>query len=181
MEDAIVIFAIATISGIVGFVIAKKINNASFDIYLEQAKAKAKVIELEAENLLKDARISAKKEFEIEFKESKKLIEKKEREINFHLELELENIKKDKLATLESKAKIESLRKGLEVQEKDYLKKLDKIIKVLENASGLTKEESKEIMIDLVKDDSRDVVASIFRKVYKEAQKNSKKEVQNIL
>ena len=92
MEDAIVIFAIATISGIVGFVIAKKINNASFDIYLEQAKAKAKVIELEAENLLKDARISAKKEFEIEFKESKKLIEKKEREINFHLELELENI-----------------------------------------------------------------------------------------
>ncbi len=181
MEDAIIILLTATISGIVGFFIAKKINSASFDIYLEQAKAKAKVIELEAENLLKDATINAKKEFEIEFKESKRIIEKKEKEINYHLELELENIKKEKQETLESKSKIDALRKGLEFQERDYQKKLDKLIKVLENVSGLTKEEAKEIMIELVKDESRDITASIFRKVYKEAQTNSKKEIQNIL
>lgn len=181
MENAIIMFLIATITGIIGFLIAKKINNLSFDIYLEQAKAKAKIIEIEAENLLKDARINAKKEFEMEFKNSKRLIEEKERSINYHLELELENIQKLKLSTLESSNKIEALRRGLESQEKDYARKLEKIIKVLENASGLTKEESKAIMIDLVKEESRDVVASIFRKVYKEAQNNSKKAVQNIL
>ncbi len=181
MEEILGAFAIATISAIIGFIIAKKINNAKFEIYLEQAKAKAKVIELEAENLLKDTKLKAKKEFDSEFKEAKKLIEKKEREINYHLEIEVENIKKDKALVAQSKTKIEALRKGLEVQEKDYTKKLEKIIKILENASGLTQAEAKELMIELVKDESRDITASIFRKVYKEAQKNTKKEVQNIL
>jgi hypothetical protein len=36
------------------------------------------VIELEAENLLKSTKLRAKKEFDNEFKEAKKLIEKKE-------------------------------------------------------------------------------------------------------
>jgi len=181
MEEIIGAFVISAISAIVGFIISKKIDNAKFDIYIEQAKAKAKVIELEAENLLNDAKLRAKKEFDNEFKESKKLIEKKEREINYHLEIELENIKKDKSTILESKTKIEALRKGLESQERDYSKKLEKIVKILENVSGLTEAEAKEHMIELVKDESRDITASIFRKVYKEAQKNSKKEVQNIL
>ncbi len=181
MEEIIVAFMISAISAIVGFVISKKIDNAKFDIYVEQAKAKAKVIEFEAENLLESAKLRAKKEFDSEFRETKKLIEKKEREINYHLEVELENIKKDKATVTESKIKIEALRKGLEQQEKDYNKKLDKIVKILENVSGLTQEEAKEYMIELVKDESRDITASIFRKVYKEAQKNSKKEVQNIL
>ncbi len=181
MEEIIGAFIISAISAIVGFIISKKIDNAKFDIYVEQAKAKAKVIELEAENLLESAKLRAKKEFDNEFKEAKKLIEKKEREINYHLEIELENIKKEKVAVSESKAKIDALRKGLEQQEKDYTKKLEKIVKILENVSGLTQEEAKEIMIELVKDESRDITASIFRKVYKEAQKNSKKEVQNIL
>ncbi len=181
MEQIAGAFIIAVISAIVGFVISKKIDNAKFEIYIEQAKAKAKVIELEALNVLKDAKLRAKKEFDNEFKESKKLIEKKEKEINYHLEIELENIKKEKANALESKSKIEALRKGLEYQEKDYNKKLEKIVRILENVSGLTQEEAKENMIQLVKDESRDITASIFRKVYKEAQKNSKKEVQNIL
>ena len=181
MEETIGGLLVAAISGIVGFLVAKKIHNASFDIYLEQAKAKAKVIELEAENLLKDARINAKKEFELEFKESKRLIERKEKEINRHLEIEMEMIKKEKALVNESKGKIESLRRGLEIQERDYEKKIDKVIRVLENVSGLTKQEAQEKMIELVTDDARDVAASIFRKVYTEAQKNSKKEVQNIL
>jgi ribonuclease Y len=181
MEEIVVAFIISAISSIVGFIIAKKINNAKFDIYLEQAKAKAKVIELEAEALLKDARINAKKEFEKEFKETRRLIEKKEREINHHLEEELENIRADKKTIAESKTKVEALRKGLEVQEKDYKRKLSKVSKALENASGLTIDEAKEMMLDLVKDESRSEVASIFRKEYKEAQKKSKVEIQNIL
>lgn len=77
MEEIIVAFMISAISAIVGFVISKKIDNAKFDIYVEQAKAKAKVIEFEAENLLESAKLRAKKEFDSEFRETKKLIEKK--------------------------------------------------------------------------------------------------------
>ena len=47
------------VGGIVGYFASKKINSAKFNIYIEQAKAKAKLIELEAENLLKEARIKA--------------------------------------------------------------------------------------------------------------------------
>ena len=40
-----------------GYLIAKKINDANYNIFLEQAKAKAKAIEFEAERTLKDAKI----------------------------------------------------------------------------------------------------------------------------
>jgi ribonuclease Y len=51
----------------------------------------------------------------------------------------------------------------------------------LENASGLTKSEAKELMLKKVEEDSRAEIASIFRKKYKLAEQNSKQEVNNIL
>ncbi len=181
MEQIIGTFAIAIFSAIVGFFIAKKINSAKFDIYTEQAKAKAKIIELEASNLLRDASIDAKHEFEREFKLARKKIEKKERELNRLLETELEIIKTDRDIVENEKNKITSLVKGLEVQKDEYTTKLEKVLKVLENASGLTKSEAKDIMLELVKEDSKATIASIFRKEYKQSQKNNKQEVQNIL
>ena len=122
-----------------------------------------------------------KKEFDKEFRVARTQIEKKEREINYHIQEELDHVKKDKITISNEKKKVESLSKGLEIQEKEYDKKLGKVLKVLENVSGLTKEEAKDKMIEFVTEDSRETIASIFRKEYKEAQKNSKKEIQNIL
>lgn len=51
----------------------------------------------------------------------------------------------------------------------------------MENASGLTKSEAKELMLKKVEEDSRAEIASIFRKKYKLAEQNSKQEVNNIL
>ena len=169
------------IGGAIGFLIAKKINNAKFEIYTEQAKAKAKVIELEASTLLKEASMEAKKEFDKEFAIAREKLEKKERELNTHLEEELEHIKKDKVIISNEKNKIESLRKGLKVQENEYQEKLKKVLKVLENINGLTTEEAKENMFEFVKEDAKAQIASIFRKEYKQAQKKHKHEVQNIL
>ena len=39
---------IATVSGVIGFFISKKLISSNFEIYTDQAKAKAKVIESEA-------------------------------------------------------------------------------------------------------------------------------------
>ena len=50
---------IAIISGGVGFLISKKITSSQFDIYVEQAKAKAKAIENEAEMLLNRSNLKA--------------------------------------------------------------------------------------------------------------------------
>jgi len=172
---------ILILGAFIGYLIGRIINNAKHEIYVTEAKAKAKVIMLESEKLLSEAKLKAKQEFESEFSKSKKALEKKEKSINLHLEEELELIKKDKTDISEKKKQITSLKQGLEAQQKEYDIKIEKIKKNLENISGLTNEEAKNIMIDLVKDESRAQVASIFRKEYKKAQENTKHEVQNIL
>ena len=80
MEEIIVAFMISAISAIVGFVISKKIDNAKFDIYVEQAKAKAKVIEFEAENLLESAKLRAKKSLIVSLEKQKNLLKKRKRD-----------------------------------------------------------------------------------------------------
>jgi len=169
------------VGGVIGYFISKKINSTKFDIYIGQAKAKAKLIELEAENLLKEARFKAKKEFNEEFREIQEQLELKEREINKHLEEEAIKIKEEKEKIAKEKKEIEILKEGLKAREKDYQARLDKVHKVLENASGLTVEEAKDIMLQMVKDSSRVEVASIFRKEYKIAEQNFKKEVYQVL
>jgi len=160
------------VGGVVGYFISKKINSAKFNIHIEQAKAKAKLIELEAENILKEARIKAKKEFDEEFREIRDQLELKEREINKHLEEEVQKIKEEKEQIAKEKKEIDILKLGLKTRERDYQEKLDKVNKVLENASGLTVDEAKDIMLQMVKDSSRAEVASIFRKEYKIAEQN---------
>ncbi|MEA3384694.1 MAG: ribonuclease Y [Campylobacterota bacterium] len=181
METIIIATVIAIAAASISFIIANKLNSAKFDAYTEQAKAKAKVIEHEAQALLKDARIKAKRDYDREFSNTKKELEEKERELNNLIENELEKIKKDKTLIENSRIEVVSLKTGLETQKKTYDEKLKKAVKVLENASGLTQTEAKDLMLIQVKDEYRDEVSSIFRKEYKLAKENSKKEVNNIL
>lgn len=179
---------IAIIASILSFYVARKLNDAKFDVYLAQAKAKANAIEHEAEVILKDAQLKAKQDYEREFRHAKKeyddmffKIKKKEQELNNHLESELKIIKEENDLLQNHKSEIKALRDGLKSQEKTYKKKINQAIKVLENASGLTQDEAKELMIKKVRDESRAEVASIFRKEFKQAQKKHKDEISNIL
>ena len=179
---------LTVIVAVLTIIIKRKFEKAKFDIYVEQAKAKARVIEHEAEVLLKDAQIKAKRDYDKEFRSNKKdydfmltQIEKKERDLNSHLESELKLIKEEKALIIENNNKIKILKEGLQNQEKTYEEKIIKAIKVLENASGLTEVEAKELMIQKVKEDSKAQIASIFRKKYKNAELNSQKEVNNML
>ncbi len=188
MELIITGVVVAAVSSGISIAVANKLNNAKFEIYTEQAKAKAKVIEHEAQSLLKDAQIKAKKEYEKEFHEAKKEynnllkeIEKKERDLNKHLDKELGAIEKDREIINESKKEAVALKDGLKEQKKTLDDQIQKVLKVLENASGLTTDEAKEIMVETVKENSRGEIASIFRREYKIAQDKSKEEAQNIL
>ncbi len=73
MIEIIVALIAVFIGGGIGYVVAKKINDVNFNIFLEQAKAKAKAIEYEAELVLKDAKNSIA---EAEFSAKKKFDEK---------------------------------------------------------------------------------------------------------
>jgi ribonuclease Y len=179
---------VAFISIVLTIFISKKLNNAKFEIYITQAKAKAKVIEHEAEVLLKDSQIRAKKEYETEFRQAKKeydemfsKIQKKEKELNEHLEAELRDIKKEKAEIVEKNKKITTIKEGITNQQKTLEEKIEKALKVLENASGLTQPEAKELMLEKMKEDSKAQIASIFRKKFKLAEQESQTEINNML
>jgi ribonuclease Y len=187
MELLIIGAVCALIGGIITYIITNKLNIAKYQAYEAQAKARANVIEHEAELTLKEAQIQAKKEFEKEYRHIKKeydelfsQIEKKERELNSHLEAELHEIEKQKKETSENNKKVKALKEGLTKQEKSYEEKLTKAIKILENSSGLTKNEAKELLFEKIKEDSRSQIASMFRKEYKLAQAKAKEEINNI-
>ncbi len=188
MEYVIVAILAAVLSAVVTIVVVKKLNKAKFQIFIEQAKAKAKVIEHEAEVALKDAQLKAKIECDKEFKNAKKeyehmlsKIEKKERELNEHLESELKAIKKEKDEIVEKNKKITTIKDGLETQKKIYENKTVEAIKILENSSGLTLGEAKDLMIKKVKEDARAEISSIFRRKFKLAEQNAKNEINNML
>lgn len=188
MELIIVGVLVALFSSALSVYVVKKINKAKFDIYIEQAKAKAKVIEHEAEVVLKDAQIKAKKDYDREFKAARReyedmlsKIERKEKELNHHLETELKIIKEQKSEIVEKNKKTTTIKEGLKKQQKTYEEKISQAIKVLENASGLTTEEARELMLEKVKEDSRAKIASIFRRKYKLAETNCKEEINNML
>ncbi len=188
MIPVIVGIVVAIVSIAITIYVVKKINKAKFDIYIEQAKAKAKVIEHEAKVILKDAQIKAKKDYDKEFKTARieydemlSQIERKEKELNHHLESELRAIKEEKAQIVEKNEKITTIKEGLKRQQKTFDEKITKVIKILENASGLTQEEAKELMLEKVKEDSRAEIASIFRRKYKLAEQKNKDEINNML
>jgi ribonuclease Y len=190
VEIEIIIFSTlaAIVASIISFKISKKLNDAKFDIYLEQARVKSIAIEHEAKTILADSKLKAKEVYETEFKNAKKeydelfsKIKRKEEEIERSLNIELNLIKEQQKELQNNNSEVKALKQGLKAQDKIYKDKLNKAIKVLENASGLTRDEAKDIMLNKVKDESKAQVASIFRKEYKLAQKKQKDEVLQIL
>ena len=188
MEYMIVSAIVGVFSSAVSIYVVKKLDKAKFQIFIEQAKAKAKVIEHEAEVALKDAQLKAKVECDREFKNARReyevmlsKIEKKERELNEHLESELKIIKLEKEQIVDKNRKITTLKEGLEQQKKTYEEKTLEAIKILENASGLTEIEAKDLMLKKIIEDSRAEISSIFRKKYKLAEQNVKNEINNML
>ena len=60
LNEVLIGGGIATVSGVVGFLISKKLIISSFDIYTDQAKAKASAIENEAHLLLEKSNVKSR-------------------------------------------------------------------------------------------------------------------------
>ena len=181
METIIIASVVAILASVISVFVANKLNSAKFEVYTEQAKAKAKVIEHEAQTLLKEAKHKARDDFYKEYKSLKRELENKEHELEGLVDKELIKVKKDRQVIENKRIEVQALQSGLEAQQKSYEQKLKKVNKILENASGLTQKEAKEHMVELVKEDQRATIASMFRKEYKLAKENLEKEVNNIL
>ncbi len=174
-----------------GFFIAKKLDKSKYEIYLANAKAKAKAIEHEAEKILEQAKAKSK-ELELEAKNSyeiQKLELEKEYENKLNEILKKENeieqiiqnhIQKEK----EAEKKLKELEKEeilLQKQKELYKQKLEEVQKYLENIAGMTKEEAKDLLLKKTEESLREDVAHLTRKILKEAEENAQKKANYVI
>jgi len=187
--------ATATISGLIGFFISKKINNANFDVYIQQAKAKAHVIENEAQNLLEKSRLKsqeieleAKKHFESAKDRAKADLAQREENV-LQKEQDFQRFVKDEQRRLQEETSVLKARKidlqrnekSLESLKIKYEENIQRAFHAIEHSAGMTQDEAKEMLLKKVEDRSRSEIAHIVRKYENEAKKDAKKKANYIL
>ncbi|MCZ6166394.1 ribonuclease Y [Campylobacter ureolyticus] len=174
-----------------GYIISKKINEANYNIFVEQAKAKAKAIEYEAESILKDAKLTIQ---EAEF-DAKKKYEDKVLKIQKDFDLKTAELDKKQKELVEEKQTLDTNTKKIEEFHKDaknmydegkllkknYETKIEEALKVLEHSAGLTEEEARDEILKRVEERSRGDIAHIVRKYEEEAKKEAKKRANYII
>ncbi len=187
--------AAATVSGVAAFFITRKIDASKYDIYVEQARAKAKAIEHEAEVVLQNAKLKvaeaeleAKQKYEAElervnseFKTRMAQLDKREEKLTYRLENELKLAAEEREEIKRERAELNALRKRLDSLKSEYETKREEALKVLERASGLTAEEAKELVLKEAEEDARGEIAHIVRKYEAEAKIEAKRKANYIL
>lgn len=183
--------AVAAVTGIAGFLIARKIDLANHEIYVTQAKARGKAIVHEAELILKNANIKvqeaeldAKRSFEEESLKLKKEYMLKSTDIEkreLTLLEEGKRVEKDKDEAKKFYNEAKSVNDEAVSLKKEYKEKLDEAIKVLEHSAGLTQDEAKNIILKKVEENSRADIAHIVRKYEEEAKQEAKRKANYII
>ncbi|MDX9966084.1 ribonuclease Y [Sulfuricurvum sp. IAE1] len=186
---------IAVASGVVGFLISKKISAAHFDLYLEQAKAKAKAIENEAQIVLERASIrsreiekEAQKRYDETYEQVKKEFAEREQKI-LDQEKTFERFRKSEEEKLSSqRSAIENRRLNLERNERsleklkeDYRRKIDQMQVIVEQRAGLSAQEAKAILIEQVRDKERLALAREMRLLEEQSKEQIKRKADYIL
>jgi len=187
--------SIASISGLVGFFISKKITNANFDIYVEKAKAQASAIENEAQLLLYKANIksqeieleatklyeSAKDKAKADLFQREDDIAKKEQNFKRYKQNEERRLQ-DEVAVLKSRqVDLKRNEKSLNSLKKRYEQKIDEALNAIEHCAGMTKEEAKAVLLEKVEEKSRGDIAHVVRRYENEAKTEAKKRANYIL
>jgi len=147
----------AIVSGVMGFFISKKITSANFDIYVDQATAKAKAIENEAQTLLDRSRLkakeieldaqklfdSAKERARADFSQREDKITQNEKEFARYRSEEEHKIQTQLYKINAQKINLERTEKSLQSLKVKYGKSINNVLHTLEHCAGLTQEEAK--------------------------------------
>lgn len=179
----------------VGFLVSKKITSSNFEIYVEQAKAKAKAIENEAEMLLhrtnlrsQEMELQAKKHYDEAAEMARHDLSEREERIAIEEKKfsELMTTEQEKIAR--ERTKLDTLRLSLDRNEQaleklksDYESRLDDAMRYIEGSAGLTRDEAKKILLEQVEERSRADIAHIVRRYENEAKTEAKRRANYIL
>ncbi len=185
----------AIISGAAGYLIARRVERGKFDLYEEQARAKAKAIEHEAEIILQNAKVkvheaeqAAKKEYENraaklqeEYDRRFKELREKEESLKQMFKDELKHITLERQEIKAEREEAMSLKQEAQKLQNEYRQKLTETLKILEQHAGLTMEEAKELILQKAEEESRAEIAHIVRKYEEEAKREAKRRANYII
>ncbi len=185
----------AIVSGVVGFFISKKLTNANFEVYTQQATAKANVIENEAETLLERARmkssqikLDAKKEFDsakdrakADLSQREDELIRKEQSFDRFKQNEDEKIQSQKTILESQKVNLQRNEKSLTSLREKYEKKIDEALHAIEHSAGMTQDEAKDMLLKKIEYKSRGDIAHIVRRYENEAKEEGERKANYIL
>jgi ribonucrease Y len=195
LNELLVGSGIAAVSGLVGFLISKKITAAHFDLYLEQARAKSKAIENEAQMILERASIrsreiekEAQKRYDETYDQVKKDLSIREEKVQ-HSEREYEYLRhseEEKLASERAlienrRLNIERNERALEKLKEDYQQKSEHMKVIVEQRALLSAHEAKAILLEQVREESRLELARKMRELEEESKEQLKRKANYIL
>ncbi len=186
---------IATVGGVVGFFISRRISNANFNIFVDQAKAKANVIEHEAQNILNKSNLkaqeielkatklyeNAKSKAKIDMRQREDEVIQKEQNFKRFKKNEEKRILEESIVLKARKTDLIRNEKSLESLKQKYVRKIDEALHAMEHSAGMTKDEAKKILLEKVEEQSRSDVAHIVRKYENEAKKTAKQKANYII
>ncbi len=181
MENTLLIALLALlVGGGIGFLLGKLISVRRFDYLKIEAEAKARAIEQEAEQLLKDAEVQRRtRELEQEKAFNERLAEVEQRNRNLILrERELEE-EQDRLRQKENR--IDEIRQQLERLEVRRRKQLEEDIRRMESLASMTRDEARELLLKRVEEQSSAELAAVVRKRVKLAEEEAQSRANYIL
>ena len=195
LNEVLIGGSIATISGVIGFFISKKLISSNFDVYTDQAKAKASAIENEAHALLQNASIkvqgmeadalkqyeSAKERAKANLHQRENDVIKKETSFQSFKESEEKRLHDDSVHIKAKQIDLERNEKSLASLKKKYEDKIDEALHNIENCSGMTKQEAKVVLFEKIEERSRAEISHIVRKYEEEAKQEAKSRANYIL
>lgn len=168
----------------IAWFVTRKIDKAKYAIYIEQAKAKAKAIEYEAELMLQNAKVNIKsqelelkQELEEQFLDTKRAQEAK----TYALMQKEEAIEEERRVVARARKESQRVLKESEEQQALQKKRLLEAEKVIQKAAGMTSDEAKKVLLDQVKEEARLESAHIIRKAEIEAKNEAKRRANYII
>jgi ribonucrease Y len=191
LNNIAVIIIIAIAALFAGFVFARFIQKRKVGEYekigkkiLEDAKKEADVLIREASIQAKDVAIQSKNDFEQEIKARKIELQNVERrlsqkESNLDKKIELIDKKEDELSKKDKEAT--NKQSQLDNKTREYDSLLVKERQKLEKISGLTAEEAKKILMELMEDDAKYEALKICKKIEEDARERADKKAKEII
>ena len=186
---------IATLSGIVGFLISKKISLSSFGHYEAQARAKANAIESEAQNLLirattrsNEIEKEAIRKYDDVYTRAKNDLAAQEAHV-LQLQNDFESFRLSESSVMNiQRSAIENMRLNLERNERaleklkeEYHQKMGQVTSVLEGRAMLSVQEAKNLLFDQVRNDARLEVGRLTRELEEQTKEQLKRKADYIL